>query len=230
MKARMNEKGFTLVEILIALGIVASLTAVALPNILRMRSNANDVAAKAAIRTIAYAAEEYAVRHGRYPIRITELTQANPPYLSEDYTANSQEGYTFTCNWSSTEYSCTATPIAGGITGNKIYTMASGIVQGETLTAAIITDNPDVLDAPISLAKLDTLLEEKPVSGTNTTTTPTDPGDDPIDDPGIIIILDDLDRPEDDGTPVTPDGMPVVDPTDPNDVQAQSAIAEVNGI
>ncbi|MEW6074910.1 MAG: type II secretion system protein [Candidatus Omnitrophota bacterium] len=230
MRSRTNEKGFTLVEILIAIGIVASLSAVALPNILRMRSNANDVAAKAAIRTIAYAAEEYAVRHGRYPIRITELTQANPPYLSEDYTAAPQEGYEFTCSWSSTEYSCSATPVAGGTTGNKVYTMASGIVQGESM--AVITNEATPSDGAITLDGLKILLDEtKPTILNTNTTTPTNttnPITDPYDDPGIIIALDDPD--DNDGVVVIPDGVPVVDPTDPTDVQAQSAIAEVNGI
>jgi len=230
MRNLKQEKGFALIEILIAIGIVASLSAVALPNILRMRTNANDVAAKAAIRTIAYAAEEYAVRNGRYPTHISELTQTNPPYLSEDYTASSQDGYTFTCSWSSTEYSCTATPVESSTTGNKIYTMASGIVQGESMAVITTKLTSTPLDNPITLARLKDLIDEPDTPTLNTnTTTPTSPTTDPYDDPGIIIVLDDPG--DNDGIVVVPDGIPPNhDPTDPTDEQTQSAVAQINGI
>ena len=44
--------GFTLVEIMIVVAIISLLAAIAIPNLLRARHNANEAAAIAALRTI----------------------------------------------------------------------------------------------------------------------------------------------------------------------------------
>jgi len=53
-------KGFTLVEIMIVVAIIALLAAIAIPNLLRARLNANDAAAKASLQALVTAIESYA--------------------------------------------------------------------------------------------------------------------------------------------------------------------------
>lgn len=131
------KKGFTLVEIMIVVAIIALLAAIAIPNLLRARVNANETNAQATLRTISTASESFsAANDGNYPTAITDLTGATPPYLNEDYTAASRQGYTFACGTlTASAYSCTATPVTCGSTGTRTFTITTGGV----LTAAACT-------------------------------------------------------------------------------------------
>lgn len=120
-------KGFTLVEILIVVAIVALLATLLLPGLLRSRMSANEAYAQSALKSVASAAEMYANDNdGNYPTAISQLTGANPPYLTEDVTNGTKKGYSFSCNLTSTGYSCTATPANCGKTGSKTYTITTG--------------------------------------------------------------------------------------------------------
>jgi len=129
-------KGFTLVEIMIVVAIIALLAAIAIPNLLRARVNANEANAQATLRTISTAAESFAgANAGNYPTAITDLTGANPPYLNANPIGTSQ-GYTFACGTlAATGYSCTAAAASCNNTGNNDYTMTTGGV----LTSAACT-------------------------------------------------------------------------------------------
>ncbi|MBL7081201.1 MAG: prepilin-type N-terminal cleavage/methylation domain-containing protein [Candidatus Omnitrophica bacterium] len=123
-------KGFTLVEIMIVVAIVALLAAIAIPNLLRARVNANESNAQATLKTISTACESYAAaNNGNYPTAMTDLTKAKPAYLNEDYTAAARHGYAYACGTLKiTGYSCTATPSNCGTTGTKVYTIKTGAV------------------------------------------------------------------------------------------------------
>ncbi len=63
----MDRRGFTLIEMMIVVAIIAILIAVAIPNMVGSRKAANEKSALGELRTIATALETYFIREDEYP-------------------------------------------------------------------------------------------------------------------------------------------------------------------
>jgi len=78
---RSAEEGFTLLELLVVLGIVSLLAAIAAPQVLRYLGKARSETARAQIAAISTALELYALDNGTYPPQqagLSALVQAPP--------------------------------------------------------------------------------------------------------------------------------------------------------
>ncbi|MDD5566159.1 MAG: prepilin-type N-terminal cleavage/methylation domain-containing protein [Candidatus Omnitrophica bacterium] len=119
------KKGLTLVEVFVAVVIIAILFSIAVPRLLRIRINSNEAAARAIVQKISVAAETYAFAHnGVYASNIINLTSSTPRYLEENYSLKPQHGYTFTYTAPDivgTGYSARGAPVSCNLTGIKIF-------------------------------------------------------------------------------------------------------------
>src|SRR3989338_5743063 len=82
-----SERGFTLVEIMIVVAIIALLAAIAIPNVLRGRTTANESAAIGNLRALSSSLEMYRSVNNVYPLDVAGntwllvmYTNANPDF------------------------------------------------------------------------------------------------------------------------------------------------------
>lgn len=111
----MKKHGFTLIELMIVVAIIAIIAAIAIPNLLRSRMQSNETASIGNLKTIATAQNSYRASHDTYG-DFALLTADTPPYLDTTWTEGVEKaGYTYsiTENTANT-WECTATHTEGG--------------------------------------------------------------------------------------------------------------------
>ena len=98
------QKGFTLIELMIVIAIIAILAAILIPNFLHARAESQTAACEGNEKQIATAMEEYAVDHsGAYPSTFG-TSNLTTPYLNFTPVDPSGGGYTLTVAAGSTSY------------------------------------------------------------------------------------------------------------------------------
>ena len=140
-------RGFTLVEIMIVVAIISLLAAIAIPNLLRARHNANEAAGIAALRTISTACESFraAQTPPSYPANLAALSSATPAYIDGGLAGataagTAKQGYFYTYAMvNANQFTCTASPAVSGTTGTRVFFVdESGVIRLNNVSGAPI--------------------------------------------------------------------------------------------
>ena len=156
---RKNRKGFSLIELLIVVTIILIIAAIAIPNLMRSKIQANETAAVGAMKTLGEGALLYSNTYGGFPHALSDLGPA-PGGTNASSTAADlidsvlatgvKSGYKFSYSVASSDpsgnvlgFSVTATPVILGTTGQRsFYTDQSGTIRGTSSGTADSTSTP----------------------------------------------------------------------------------------
>lgn len=124
-----NQRGFSLIEIMIVVAIILVIASIAIPKINQQRMAAHEMAAIRTVTTIHTCQTQYFSQFGKYATTLLELGppssgQAGPSaadLLPEELAKGSKSGYNFTVNGGPQGYSIVAVPVAFGNTGRRTF-------------------------------------------------------------------------------------------------------------
>jgi type IV pilus assembly protein PilA len=153
-----RQRGFSLIELLIVVTIILIIAAIAIPNLVRSKIQANETAAVEALKTLNTSAVMYSNSYGGFPHSISDMgpggnaipSSAAADLIDPVMATGVKSGYKFTFTPVLTDpsgnvvsYAITAVPVTPGTTGQRsFFTDPSGTVRANTGAVADSSSRP----------------------------------------------------------------------------------------
>ncbi len=135
--------GFTLIELMIVVAIIAIIAAIAIPNLLRSKMQSNESSAIGNLRAICGAEVTYHAANNEYAILFGDLTGGTPPFLDGTWDATAKSGYNFTMGGTVDDFTCNGDPTTMDKTGSKgFFVDSTGQIRAEVGAAATAASTP----------------------------------------------------------------------------------------
>ena len=156
---RTRRKGFSLIELLIVVTIILIIAAIAIPNLVRNKIQANETSAVGSLRALTESALLYSNTYGGFPHALSDLgpapggsaaSSASADLIDSVLASGIKSGYRFAYTAGTTDpsgnvlsYTVTATPVSPGSTGQRsFFTDQSGTIRNTSSGNADATSPP----------------------------------------------------------------------------------------
>jgi prepilin-type N-terminal cleavage/methylation domain-containing protein len=156
---RHRTKGFSLIELLIVVTIILIIAAIAIPNLMRSKSQANETSAIESLRALNESALLYSNTYGGYPHALSDMgpaaggaapTSTSADLIDSVLSSGVKSGYKFTYTAAGTDpggnvqsYAISATPLTPGASGQRsFYTDQGGTIRATASGTADATSPP----------------------------------------------------------------------------------------
>lgn len=152
-----NQKGFSLIELLIVVAIILIIAAIAIPNLLRAKIAANQSSAVGSLRTMSSAEETFSSTYSDgFTLTLAQLggpaggasSCANAHLIDEVLSTapNQKSGYTFTFTPNGTVALTAGVPAACGVSGDTGFSVsATPVTLNSTGTTSYCVDETGVV-------------------------------------------------------------------------------------